>query len=157
MQPANATAQLSTRSSLAALEATIELFRGLRVEMPIQVPLVFLIVAQHKGISAAELCKRTGLSQSSVSRNVSVLTKQGKAGEAGLGLIVKTIDPANTRAHAYHLTKDGRAMVGQLTALLARAVKVRKPVDVAAQLDAPMPASGAPIAFAGAHWEVWVD
>lgn len=157
MQPASVPVQLSTRSSLAAFEAAIELFRALRVEMPIQVPLVFLMIAQRKGISASELCHRTGLSQSSVSRNVSVLTKEGKRGEPGLGLVIKTIDPTNTRAHAFHLTKDGRAMAARLAEVLARAVRVRKPVAAAPQEEVPMPASAAPKAFTGAHWEVWVD
>lgn len=125
--------------------------------MPIQVPLVFLMIAQRKGISAAELCHRTGLSQSAVSRNVAMLTKEGKRGDVGLGLIVKTIDPDNPRAHAYYLTKEGRAMTGRLAEVLARAVRVRRPAEVAPQVDVPMPASAAPKAFAGAHWEVWVD
>lgn len=66
MQSASALVQLSIRSSLAALEAAFDLFRELRPEMAIQLPLVFLLIAQHKGVSVARLCKLTGLSQSAI-------------------------------------------------------------------------------------------
>ena len=126
MQPALAPVQLSTRSSLSALEAVFGLFRELRPEMPIQLPLVFVLIAQHKGISAARLCKLTGLSQSAMSRNITVLTREGKKDEPGLGLVVKSIDPANPRAHAIHLTKDGRVVAARLAEVLAKSVKLRR-------------------------------
>ncbi|MHA6690440.1 hypothetical protein [Devosia sp. A449] len=156
MQPASAPVLLSTRSSLAALEAALELFRGLRVEMPIQVPLVFLMIAQRKGIRAAELCKRTGLSQSAISRNITMLTKEGKAGEPGPGLVVKTLDPVNTRAHAMHLTK-GRVMAARLAEAIGKSVRPRKAMPVEAAGEAVAPLEKAKDAFAGAHWEVWAD
>lgn len=161
MLPASTPAQFSTTSSMAALIAALELFRELRSDMPIQLPLVFMLIAQHKGISAARLGRLTGLSQSAVSRNVTQLTKEGSHGEPGLGLITKTIDPANTRAHAFHLTADGRAMAARLAEVLGKTLRGRRGAKAEPEGQGPQPAqsaaSGAPEAFAGAHWEVWAD
>lgn len=161
MQPASAAIQLSTRSSLAALEASLQVFRELRAEMPIQLPLMFLLIAQHKSITASRLGKLTGLSQSAVSRNISALTKEGKAKEPGLGLVVKTLDPANPRAHAIRLTKEGRAMSARLAAVLGAAIRPHGRATgsmlISGQEEELSPAVEAPDAFAGAHWEVWVD
>lgn len=161
MRSAETSVQLSTRSSLKALTAAIELFRELRPEMPIHPPLVFLMVAQHKGISAARLGELTGVSQSAVSRNLSALTKEGRAGEPGLGLVTRTIDPMNPRAHAMHLTKDGRALAARLAQAIGGSVRLRggvAGVETGHDRDADLsPAAAPPDAYAGAHWEVWVD
>lgn len=157
MQPASVPVQLTTRSSLSALD----LFRELRPEMAIQLPMVFLLIAQHNGIGAARLCQLTGLSQSAISRNITALTKEGKPEEPGLGLVVKTIDPSNPRAHAIHLTRDGRALAARLAGVLGRDVRVRRGVEAQAKADGPamdqLASKAMPEAFAGAHWEVWVD
>ena len=93
MKPASTPDQLSRLSPLSALEAALDIFRELRSEMPLQLPMVFLFIAQHKGISAARLCELTSLSQSAISRNIAVLTKEGTPREPGLGLVKKTISP----------------------------------------------------------------
>lgn len=125
--------------------------------MAIHLPLVFLLVAQHKGIGAARLCQLTGLSQSAMSRNITALTKEGKKDEPGLGLVVKTIDPTNPRAHSIHLTKEGRALAARLAEVLARSVKVRRDAGAMGKAVPTASVRGAPEAFAGVHWEVWVD
>lgn len=160
MKPASTTVQLSSRSSLSALEAALELFRELRPEMAIQLPMVFLLIAQHRGISA-RLCQLTGLSQSAISRNLTALTNEGKRDEPELGLVVKTIDPTNPRAHAIHLTKEGRTLTAKLAEALASHAKARRDVEVRPEGDGTalvhVAARRVPEAFAGAHWEVWVD
>lgn len=129
--------------------------------MPIQLPLVFLLIAQHKDINTTKLMQLTRLSQSSVSRNIAVLTKEGREGEPGLGLVVKSLDPLDTRVHRIHLTKAGRALAQRLAEVMGRSVRLRTPVggelegDAGAQ--AVSPATESPKPFAGAHWEVWVD
>lgn len=155
MQHTSSAIQLSTKSSLSALTAALELFRELKPEMPIQLPLVFLIVAQHKGISSARLCQLTGLSQSSMSRNLIALSKEGSKGEPGLGLIVKTIDPTNPRAHSTYLTKAGRVMAARIAEVLAKGLKVRKVAAAEPQGVVAATALEPPAAFTAVHWEVW--
>lgn len=161
MKPAPAAAQITTKSALASLEASLELFRELRTEMPIQYPLVFLMVAQRRGISAAELRQRTGLSQSAVSRALAALSQDGRKDERGLGLVVKTIDPMNPRAHAIYLSKAGRALAARLAEALGKPSRAQRGGRVARGAEAQSLASvarrAAPDAFAGAHWEVWLD
>ncbi len=129
--------------------------------MPIQLPLMFLLIAQHKTISAARLGKLTGLSQSAVSRNISALTEEGNAKEPGLGLVVKTLDRANPRAHAIRLTKEGRAMSARLAGFLGAAIgpheRAAGSILISGQEEELSPVVEAPDAFAGVHWEVWVD
>lgn len=129
--------------------------------MGIQLPLVFLLIAQNRGISAARLRQLTGLSQSAISRNICALTKEGKPDEPGLGLVAKTVNLANPRAHAIHLTKAGRALAARLADALAKAVRVRGVVDDVKSREVPRvplaAAAAVPMGFAGAHWEVWVD
>lgn len=137
----------------------MELFRELRPEMQLQLALTFLLIAQHKGISAAKIAKAIGLSQSAASRNITTLCEGTKA-EPGLRLAVKTVDPDNTRAHAIHLTAAGRAMAARVAEALAKAVKPRRSVEVKLREDskaeAVKPAVAASEVFTAAHWEVWV-
>lgn len=103
---------------------------------------VFLLIAQRKGTNAAEIGRATGLSQSSVSRNVQGLGR-GKGDEPGLGLVTQIIDPANPRAHRIHLTAKGAALAKELAGAMRG--------NVAAGEPAPPPPSQ------HLDWRNWMD
>jgi DNA-binding MarR family transcriptional regulator len=135
---------------MAKLTTALETFHSNREGASIQLLLVFLAIAQRKTISAAQIGAEVGLSQSAVSRSVTTLGR-GKAGETGLGLVVQEIDPIETRAHAIKLTAKGKALAKQLAGCLEGAAM--NPPDKEVRDHA----GAASEAFAGAHWEVWVD
>lgn len=157
MKSASAATEITTRTALASLEASLGLFRALRPELPIQYPLVFLMVAQRKGISAAELCQRTGLSQSAVSRALAALSSDGRKDEPGMGLVVKAIHPTNSRAHAIYLSKAGRALAARLAEAQGKPSKADNRGSENYQSSVSMPPTTKLEPFTGVHWEVWVD
>lgn len=112
--------KLSIRSpqSLSALVKAFELLRDLRPKMPIQTAFIFLLIARQPGILAREIEELTGLSQASVSRNVAALCKFDRHGELGLGLIKRTLDVRETRAHRLKLTTKGKTLALALASTL---------------------------------------
>ncbi|OAM81618.1 MarR family winged helix-turn-helix transcriptional regulator [Devosia elaeis] len=135
---------------MAKLTTALETFHSNREGASIQLLLVFLAIAQRKTISAAQIGAEVGLSQSAVSRSVTTLGR-GKVGETGLGLVAQEIDPIETRAHAIKLTTKGKALAKQLAGCLGG--PAMNPPDQEMRDRARAPSE----AFAGAHWEVWVD
>lgn len=120
--------------------------------MPIQIPMVFLLIAEHEGISANVLCHKTGLSQSAISRNIALLSeKNSKA--SGLGLVRKTINAKNQRAHAIYLTDAGRALMFRLAKTMEKAAAETANADC----DLFKGSQNKPSAIAGMHWELWVN
>lgn len=85
----------------------IDLFREQRPMLPIQTASVFLLIARYPGIRLNELMKITGLSQASVSRNVSTLCKFDRQGAPGMDLVKRTMDLKDPRVQRLKLTKKG--------------------------------------------------
>lgn len=85
--------------------------------MPMQTAAIFLAIALRSGITQAQLAAMVGISQSSVSRNITALSAMTRQGKEGLNLVVQRHDPMDGRAHEQHLTKDGRALADQFLAL----------------------------------------
>lgn len=143
MMPASA--EPTSRLLLSSLRSAVQIFQSLRNDIPINMVVLFLLIAERgRSVGAAELVKLAGVSHASVSRNLQALG-HGKVGEPGLGLVTKTIDPDNPRAHAIHLTKEGRALAARMVDELAAPLMVARAAQVALE------------PFSGAHWEVWVD
>lgn len=156
-----ASAEPTSRPLLAGLRSAVQTFQSLRNDTPINMVVLFLLIAERgRSIGAAELVKLAGVSHASVSRNVQALGR-GKVGEPGLGLVTKTIDPTNPRAHAIQLTKDGWALAARMADELATPLKVAKGVAMRlgneGQPGAGVTTQMPPEPFVGAHWEVWVD
>ena len=97
--------------AIGQLNDTIAAFRELKAEMPMQMASVFLAIAMRPGIHQKDLPEVMGLSQSSISRNVTALTSRGN----GLGLVYKQLDPIRCKTHELHLTPSGRALIDSLT------------------------------------------
>lgn len=112
-------AATSDTRGLVNLFELVEVFRDLRPEMPMQTASIFLAIALRPGITQADLAILTGLSQSSVSRNITSMTTRDRHGKPGLGLVVQRHDPMDGRAYEQHLTKEGRALADRLLSLYA--------------------------------------
>lgn len=145
----------SNRTLLVGLARALEVFGKHREEVPTHVVLVFLIIAQRKGITAAELARLTGLGASSISRNVQALG-MGKGGEAGLGVVIPTIDPKNPRAHVIRLTAKGVVLAREMAAEVGGVLPARSAQTFVEQ--APSEAvDGKPASTQHLHWENWMD
>lgn len=156
-----ASAEPTSRDLLSSLRSAVQTFQSIRSDTPVNMVVLFLLIAERgRGIGAAELVKLAGVSHASVSRNVQALGR-GKEGEPGLGLVTKTIDHTNPRAHAIQLTKDGWALAARMADELATPLTVAKGVALQLGNEGQPGAVSAtqmpPKPFVGAHWEVWVD
>jgi DNA-binding MarR family transcriptional regulator len=122
--PPPAEASLATRVSyerqaVRRLARCISEIRELHPEIQAQTIHVLLEVAIQPGITMRQLLKKTSLSQSSCSRNVSLLTDRDRHGNHGLGLVEAKEDPAERRRKIVTLTPKGQ----ELIALLADIVR----------------------------------
>jgi DNA-binding MarR family transcriptional regulator len=116
-------------SSIKPLGAAIALLQGLRSVdpyIPSQTAETLLVVAMRPGITMQQLSDATGLVQSSVSRNVAMLSKYHRLGKPGYDLVEAVDDPRERRRKIVYLTPNGRKLVNQ----------VMKAIDPAFLLDA---------------------
>ena len=142
----------STAAALKDLFDALEVFRAQRGDPSLNLLTVFLVIAQRKTTSAAAISAVTGISQSSVSRNIMALGR-GRTGDDGLGLVAQELDLTNTRAHAIRLTDKGRVLAEQLASCgrfsgpgeAERSSEGGKSSDVQAR-----------DAFQHVHWQNWV-
>ena len=96
----------------------IEEFRKLNGEMQAQCMSLFLLVGMHKdsrGISMTDLKAKLGVAQSSVSRNVSILSKIKIAAQPGFGLVEAIEDPMERMRKLVRLTNKGNRVYKSLT------------------------------------------
>jgi DNA-binding MarR family transcriptional regulator len=105
------------KRGIIAVYGLVEAFRELKPEMPMQMASVFLTIAMKPGIYQADLANLSGLSQSSVSRNVTALTAKDRHGAPGLGLVVRRIGDRGGKTAALHLTKAGKELASKLSGL----------------------------------------
>jgi len=99
---------------LRELFRSIEVLRELRAEMPMQMASVFLMIAMKPGIHQRDLPDLLGLSQSSVSRNVSALAAMTRQGTPGLGLVEQRLGGLGWRTPELHLTQAGKMLARRL-------------------------------------------
>ena len=87
-------------------------------EMPSQMLLIFAFVAERKEVPMAELCKITGLAQSSISRNVAKLAQGESPREPGYGLIEAYEDPYYRKRKLVRVTPKGLKFAKELEAAI---------------------------------------
>ena len=94
------------------LVACLELFRQLDPEMQAQTMVTYLLVAETdpEPILMTELGKRSGLAQSSVSRNVAALGAWSRHRRPGLKLVEAHEDLMDRRQKLVSLTASGRRL-----------------------------------------------
>ena len=107
-------AKPKTGSGLRDLFRSIEVFRELNAEMPMQTASMFLMVAMKPGVHQRDLPDLLGLSQSSISRNLQVLGNANRQGKPGLGLVEQRIGSLGGKTPELHLTQAGKAMARRL-------------------------------------------
>ncbi|MER8582655.1 winged helix DNA-binding protein [Mesorhizobium sp. M1423] len=96
----------------------IEEFGKLDPEMQIQQIAVFLHVMGKPGVTMRELEQLTGLSSSSVSRNVSALSKTHRKGQPGHDLLATVEDPMDRRIKRISPTSKGTKVFNTLISIL---------------------------------------
>jgi DNA-binding MarR family transcriptional regulator len=90
---------------LTRIMMILEEFRKIDPELPMQIALIFVLIARKPGISQKELIQLTGLGRSSVSRTVALLSK-----ELGKGFVTMREDPADRRSKVVTLTPEGERL-----------------------------------------------
>lgn len=95
------------RNELHMLSRITDSLRVLDDTMPLQTLSVLLEVARREPISINELADRSGLSQSSASRNVAALSERHWLKRPGLDLVKLESDPQDIRKKLCTLTGKG--------------------------------------------------
>ncbi len=107
------------RKVLNKLTACIEEFRKLDPEMQAQQMNIFLFIAAHSECSMADLSQASGLSQSSVSRNVMSLSRKHRNRTPGHNVVESYEDYFDARVKRVRLTKRGERIINTLTRAIA--------------------------------------
>lgn len=101
---------------------TLEEFRKLDGEMPVQTALTFLLVAKYQtkpdGFSIKDVASMLGVSTAAASRNVSKLTEHGVKSVGGHGLVITAEDPLFRVRKLINLTPKGERVMRSLEELI---------------------------------------
>jgi DNA-binding MarR family transcriptional regulator len=100
------------------MQRACQTIRKLYPDMPVTSVSVFLDVVLQPGISSRELMQNTGISQSAVSRHMSILGPYNWRGEEGLKLIESIEDPEDRRQKISFLTAKGRQLAIDLFSIM---------------------------------------
>lgn len=100
--------------ALRKLRSVVDAVRLIDDSMPIQTFAVLLDIARHPNSSVNEIASRTGLAQSSASRNVAALSDRHWQKKPGLGLVELVIDPNELRRKNVSLTAKGERFMTQI-------------------------------------------
>lgn len=138
-----------TAAALRNMFDALDVFRSRGIDPPLNLLAVFLVIAQRKSIRAAQIAAETGISQSSISRNIIALGR-GQGGKGGLGLVLQELDPIEPRAHSIRLTAKGRALAERLARCgTAPQHGLEGPQASVSSRDEET--------FQHVHWQNWVD
>lgn len=107
-----------TKAELMRVFQLLEEFRKIYPDMQMQTASVFVTIALNDGITMKDLGTRTGLVQSSCSRNVALLSDHLRHDKPGFGLVVAQEDPFERRRKIVHLTPKGHRVASSLAALV---------------------------------------
>jgi DNA-binding MarR family transcriptional regulator len=113
----------------------IRLLRKLSPDMPIQQADILLCVVSKPGLTMNELSKLTGLSQSSISRNVQAMSKYHRLGKPGLNLMEAVIDPREPRRRLVFLTAEGKAFITKLMRTINPDYSIDKETDARLEIE----------------------
>jgi|25_taG_2_1085351.scaffolds.fasta_scaffold07634_4 DNA-binding MarR family transcriptional regulator len=106
-----ATERVSARIGITRLIGAVTVIREVAPDIGIQAIHMLLEVARKPGITVSELIRKTGLSQSSCSRNLALLSAQHRLGKPGLDLVYTQEDPSERRRKLARLTPKGEELV----------------------------------------------
>jgi DNA-binding MarR family transcriptional regulator len=103
-----------------AVIRVIEEMRKIDKDIPAHTVNIFLTVCMQPGITMKELSERLGIPQSTMSRNVSVLSRYKSFGEPGYDLLETDIDPTERRRKIVNLTHKGRLVQKAIAEILEK-------------------------------------
>ncbi len=129
------TTETTKRDAAFTVSRVITMLRTLSPDMPMQQADVLFQVVLYPGLTMADICKRTGLSQSSVSRNVSAMSKFHRLGKPGLDLVEAVIDPREPRRRLIFLTTNGKAFITKLLRNVDAEYSVDKETDARLEIE----------------------
>lgn len=89
----------------------VDMFLHINPRMPLRSLQAFLQVAAHPGLNVSEHAEISGLSMSTMSRNLLDLSDSHRSYDSGYRLIETRGDEGDQRGKRYYLTKRGRKMV----------------------------------------------
>lgn len=92
------------------LLTVVEPFLELNPRMPLRTLQAFLQVAAHPGLTVSEHAKKSGLSMSTMSRNLLDLGENHRSLENGYNLVEARAED-DQRERKYYLTKQGRRLI----------------------------------------------
>lgn len=88
----------------------IELLREQDERMPPLAALCFLYVALHEELYQTDLANLLGVTEASISRNLSLLSDAARSKQSGLGLVELFGNPIEEKQKAVRLTEKGKAL-----------------------------------------------
>lgn len=107
------------------LQLAMDEFRRVYPEAGLLTFQVFLTVAQTPGVSGQDLLRRVGASQSSVSRQLLLLSEMTWHGKKpGLDLVEAIADPNDRRGKLSYLTNKGRSLAATIARTIEPACEV---------------------------------
>ena len=105
---------------LWSMYRAVEEFRRLDPDLPSQTVNTFLYIATHDDPTMKQIADALGVAQSTMSRNVSALSKIHRLRKPGLDLVKATEDPYERRRKIVTLTPRGRQLRDRLLAVLSQ-------------------------------------
>lgn len=112
----------SIKKKLEIFSDTLEFFRHeLKGEIQAQQLVVLLLIYNNKDITMLDIINKTGLSQSTISRNIALLLEwfNYSKRQAGAGIVNIYEDPMDRRRKVIELTAKGKALFARLEKYLA--------------------------------------
>jgi DNA-binding MarR family transcriptional regulator len=111
---------MSKGYKIESLRLALEELRKIDSEMPLQVAVVFCVVALAGELGMAELTNIVGIAQSSISRNVAALSKINRFHRPGHELLETREDPMSRSRKNVSLSVRGQGIAASLENLLSR-------------------------------------
>ncbi|WP_313196224.1 helix-turn-helix domain-containing protein [Shinella zoogloeoides] len=127
--------ETSKRDAALIVSRVINMLRTLSPDMPMQQADVLLQVALKPGVTMADITKFTGLSQSSVSRNVQAMSKFHRLGKPGLDLVEAVIDPREPRRRLIFLTTNGKSFITKLMRNVDASYSIDRETDARLEIE----------------------
>lgn len=109
---------MTAKMTIDRLIQTVEEFRQVKADIQTETIHVFLLISNRPGITSKELIDYTGMSQSSVSRHLAILSEWSWKGQTGLDLVENLEDPMDRRTKRSYLKFKGRALVTKIARIL---------------------------------------
>lgn len=125
----------TTAPGLLSVAGIIRALRTLAPDMPMQMADILLAVAMRPGVTMNDLSKSTGLSQSSISRNVAAMSRLHRLGKPGLDLMEAEIDPREPRRRVIFLTPKGKQFITKLVRQLDPSYSIDTDTDARIELE----------------------